>query len=330
MKILATLATLAALALGTIAPAAHAQPSGTITLYTSHPDNQLTQLLAEFAKAQPAIKVRVFRSGTTEVMNKLQAEQMAGSVQADVVMLADDISLTRLKRAGMLLPYPDAPTQHLPAALVDPQKTFFGTRLITTGLIYNTKLVPTPPKSWTDLLAPGVAAKTIMPSPLYSGAALMNVGVLAQQPKLGWKYLGTLAHDGAVATSGNGSVIEAVASGEKAYGIGIDYMAFNAKAKGSPVNFVFPTEGVTIISQPVAILKASKNVEAAKAFVNWLLSDAGQNNAVEQGYYPAATNIKPPHGYPALGSLVIMKPDLEKLIDADAANKEKFSDLFGQ
>ncbi|MGN6579599.1 MAG: ABC transporter substrate-binding protein [Bordetella sp.] len=330
MKALVNLACALALALSAVVPAAHAQPSGTITLYTSHPDNQLTQLLAEFAKAQPKVTVRVFRSGTTEVMNKLQAEQMAGGVQADVVMLADDISLTRLKRAGMLLPYPDAPTQHLPAALVDPDKTFFGTRLITTGLIYNTKLVSKPPRSWVDLLAPGVAAKTIMPSPLYSGAALMNVGVLAQQPKFGWKYLETLAHEGATATSGNGSVIESVARGEKAYGIIIDYMALNAKAKGSPVEFVFPTEGVTVISQPVAIMKASKNVEAAKAFVDWLLSDAGQNNAVEQGYYPAATNIKPPRGYPALDSLVIMKADFKKLLDADQANKEKFADLFGQ
>ena len=68
---------------------------------------------------------------------------------------------------------------------------------------------------------------------------------MVQQPEFGWGYFETLAKNGAIAGKGNGAVIEAVARGEKAYGIIIEYMAFNAKAKGSPVDFVFPQEGVS-------------------------------------------------------------------------------------
>ena len=142
--------------------------------------------------------------------------------------------------------------------LVDPDKTFFGTKLITTGIVYNTNLVKAPPKSWKDLLARDAAAKTIMPHPLYSGAAVIHLGTMVQQPDFGWAYYETLAKNGAIAGKGNGSVIEAVARGEKAYGIIIEYMALNAKEKGSPVNFVFPEEGVSAISQPVGILKTTR------------------------------------------------------------------------
>ena len=54
------------------------------------------------------------------------------------------------------------PADKVPAALIDPDKTFFGTKLITTGIVYNTKLVGAAPTSWSDLLAADVASKTIM------------------------------------------------------------------------------------------------------------------------------------------------------------------------
>ncbi len=104
-----------------------------------------------------------------------------------------------------------------------------------------------------------------MPSPLYSGAAVVHVGTMTQAPAFGWDYYEALADGGAVAGQGNGTVLEAVARGEKSYGMIVDYMAMNAKAKGSPVAFVFPSEGVSTITQPVAILKGTDNPDAAKA-----------------------------------------------------------------
>ena len=46
--------------------------------------------------------------------------------------------------------YADAPVEGLPAAVIDPDMTCFGTKLITTGIVYNTELVETPPTpGWT-------------------------------------------------------------------------------------------------------------------------------------------------------------------------------------
>jgi iron(III) transport system substrate-binding protein len=305
------------------------EPSGVVRLYTSQPTDQIAAANDAFTKLHPSVKVEVFRSGTTEVMNKLQAEFAAGRPQADVVLLADDVALTLLKNDGRLLPYPDAPLANIPAHLVDADKTFFGTKLITTGIVYNTNLVRTPPKSWKDLLAPEVASKAILPSPLYSGAAVIHLGTMVQQPEFGWRYVETLAKYRAMSGRGNGAVIESVARGEKAYGIIIDYMAMNAKAKGSPVEFVFPVEGVSVITQPVAILKTTRNPEAAKAYVAWQLSDEAQQQAVAQGYYPVNPAVSPPKGYPAVSQLKFLKTDTAQLLKADEENKLKFAELFG-
>jgi len=95
------------------------------------------------------------------------------------------------------------------------------------------------------------------------------------------------------------------------------------------VSFVFPQEGVTAITQPVAILKTAKNVEAARAFVDWQLSEEAQHQSVSQGYFPIFDGVAPPKGYPPVSSLKIMSGDLRDILDKDEDNKKRFTDLFG-
>jgi len=312
-----------------VATAAVGAPSGRLVVYTSQPSDQMAKVVEAFRKTHPDVKVELFRSGTTEVMNKLQAELAAGRPQADVVLIADAVAMTQLKNDGRLLSYPDAPAAKVPAALIDPDRTFFGTKLITTGIVINTNLVKTAPRSWKDLLSPTAAGKTVLPHPLYSGAAVIHIGTMVQQSEFGWRYFETLAKNGAIAARGNGAVIEAVARGEKAYGIIIEYMAFNARAKGSPVDFVFPEEGVSAITQPVAILKTSRNAQAARAFVDWQLSREAQLQSVGQGYFPVFPDIAPPRDYPPVSSLKIMPSDLAAMLASDESNKRRFLELFG-
>jgi iron(III) transport system substrate-binding protein len=301
----------------------------TITVYTSQPQDQMTKVIEAFNADHPQIKVELFRSGTTEVMAKLQAEYAAGNSPADVILIADTVAMTQLKNDDRLLAYTDAPVEGINPAFIDADKTYFGTKVITTGIIYNTNLVKTAPKSWNDLLAADAAKSLIMPSPLYSGAAVIHVGTISQQPDFGWAYYEKLAEAGAVAGQGNGTVVEAVARGEKAYGIIIEYMALNAKKKGSPVDFVFPAEGVSSITQPVAVLKGSDQVEAAKTFVAWQLSKAAQAQAAAQGYFPILPGVAQPEGYPALTTLKILPADSDAMLKADKETKEKFAELFG-
>jgi iron(III) transport system substrate-binding protein len=146
---------------------------------------------------------------------------------------------------------------------------------------------------------------------------------------LGADYYRKLSENGAIAVQGNGAVVTQVAGGQRMYGVLVEFMALNAKAKGSPVDFVFPKEGVSAVTEPVAILKTAKNPEAAKAFVTFILSKPGQELAAAQGFLPARTDVPPPPGFPKPGDLAILPVDLSRATRESSALKERFSQLFG-
>ncbi|HSE96453.1 MAG TPA: ABC transporter substrate-binding protein [Methylomirabilota bacterium] len=311
-----------------VGPAAGRAQSGKLVLYTSQPDRDAAQTVEGFRKQHPGVEVEIFRSGTTEVMNKLAAELAAGAPRPDVLLIADAGSMERLKGEGRLLAHPAADVTQVPAGTHDRDRTYFGTKLITTGIVYNTA-APRKPTSWRDLLGPEAKGQVVMPSPLYSGAAAIHVAALAAHPSLGPAYFEALARNGAIAVRGNGAVATQVAGGQKMYGVLVDFMGLNAKAKGSPVDFVFPAEGVTAVTEPVAILKTARNVEAARVFVDFLLSADGQGLAVRQGYLPARKDVTPPPGFPRVDAVRILPVDIESYLANDQVNKKKFADLFG-
>jgi iron(III) transport system substrate-binding protein len=321
------LAIAAAVAL-TALPRPAAGQSGKLVLYTSQPDRDAAQTVEGFRQRVPGVEVEVFRSGTTEVMNKLLAEFAAGAPRPDVLLIADAGTMQRLQNEGRLLAHPAADVAQLPEGTVDRDRTYFGTKLITTGIVYHTS-APRKPTSWKDLVAPEAKGQVVMPSPLYSGAAAIHMAALLAQPGLGLGYFEALARNGATAVRGNGAVASAVAGGQKLYGVLVDFMGLNARAKGSPVEFVFPSEGVTAVTEPVAILRTTRNLEAARAFVDFLLSREGQALAARQGYLPARRDVPPPPGFPRLDSIRIMPVDIPAYLATDDANKRKFAELFG-
>ena len=310
-------------------PAAAQAPSGRLTLYTSQPQADAQATIDAFRRVHPGVEVGFARDGTTQIMNKLRAEFAAGASPADVLLLADAMTMEALKAEKRLLAHPDARTEAFPAGANDPDKTYFATKFITTGIVYN-RAATMKPASWSDLLKPEVKGQLIMPSPLYSGAAAIHMGVLTRADGLGWPYYEALAKAGTQSARGNGAVLEAVAGGQKLYGVLVDFMAIRAREKGSPIEFVFPKEGVTVVTEPVAILAGTKNPVAARAFVDFLLSPDGQALSAAQGMMPARVDANPPPGFPALGAIAMMPADIKAILASDERDKERFADLFGR
>ena len=320
---------IAALAASVVAAHASGQaPAGKLVLYTSQPERDAAQTVGAFKKAYPGVDVEVYRSGTTEVMGKLAAEFAAGASKADVLLLADAATMESLKKSGRLLAYPAVNLAGLDPASYDRDKTYFGSKLITTGIAVNTAAKGRP-GSFADLAKPEYKGQLMMPSPLYSGAAAIMLGTMASRPDLGWSYFEKLKAADTVAVRGNGAVLTAVANGEKSYGILVDFMAFNAKAKGSPIDFVFPAEGLPAVTEPVAILKTAQNAAAARAFVDFILSDDGQKLAASMGYIPARASAGMPSWYPAGTSIKLMPTDIGSVVTNNSANLKRFADLFG-
>ncbi|WP_428688174.1 extracellular solute-binding protein, partial [Roseibium sp.] len=171
--------------------------------------------------------------------------------------------------------------------------------------------------------------KLAMPSPLTSGAATIHMDALTANPDLGWAYYEGLADQGANPKGGNGGTYKAVAGGEKLYGFVVDFLPIREKLKGAPVEFVFPEEGVSAVTEPVAILSTAQNPDAAKAFVDFLISEDGQKLAASQGYLPAHPGVAAPEGFPARDRIKLMDFDPATALEQDQANKMKFSEIFG-
>ena len=309
-------------------PAVAQDVKGKLVLYTSQPERDASQTVAAFKRVQPGVEVEVFRSGTTEVMGKLAAEFSAGQPKPDVLLIADAAAMESLKKDGRLLAYPDAKVDGLAAGSYDADRTYFGSKLITTGIAVNTG-AKSRPSSWADLAKPEYKGQIAMPSPLYSGAAAIMLGTMTTRSDLGWNFFEKLKASDAVAVRGNGAVLNGVANGEKSYGVLVDFMAFNAKAKGSPVDFIFPVEGLPAVTEPVAMLKTTQNAAAARAFVDFILSDEGQKLAVSMGYIPAKASVGMPSWYPAGAKINLMPTDISKVVQSNGANLKRFAELFG-
>ena len=256
------------------------------------------------------------------------AEIEAGNPVADVLLIADTVTLERMKQAGQLMAYKSPEAAHYDATLFDADGHYYSTKLITTGIMYNTQAAMKP-TSWKDLEKPEAKGLVTMPSPLTSGAALIHAQTLAAVPALGWDYYKALKDNGAIAAGGNGAVLKSVASGEKAYGVVVDYMPIREKAKGAPIEFVFPSEGVSAVTEPVGILAHTKHADAAKKFVDYVLSTKGQEGFVKLGYIPARNDVALPAGFPARDQIKVLPLNPAEALKNSEKDLKTFSDIFG-
>ncbi|WP_370242127.1 ABC transporter substrate-binding protein [Pararhodobacter marinus] len=302
--------------------------SGPLVLYTSQPNEDAQRTVDAFTAAYPNVEVTWIRDGTTQVMARLEAEYAAGAPQADVLLIADMVTMEGLEAQDRLMAYPGADVSAYDPALMDPEHHYFSTKLITTGIIYNTN-APFVPESWADLLRPEAQGQIAMPSPLTSGAATIHMVSLTAHPDLGWDYYQGLADQGTNPQGGNGGVYRAVAGGEQMYGMVVDFLPIREIPNGAPVGFVFPAEGVSAVTEPVAILSTAQNIPAAQAFVDFLISEEGQQLAADMGYLPARPGVTPPEGFPALEDIRMLDFDPAAALESATDDRMRFVEIFG-
>jgi iron(III) transport system substrate-binding protein len=302
---------------------------GDLSFYTSQPDEDAQKLVDAFTEKYPDVKMEIFRSGTEEVVSKILAENKAGEVQADVLLVADAVTYENLKSEDLLLSYKSEEANEIPESFVDKDSMYTGTKVMATVLAVNSEKVKELPDTWSVLTSEAAKGQAVMPSPLYSGAAAYNLGVFTRNNEFNWEFYEGLKENEVMITEGNGAVQQAVAAGEKSYGMIVDYLVARAKADGSPIDLIYPKEGVPVITEPIAIMKNTKNEAAAKAFVDFVLSEEGQQLAAEIGYTPIRKGIDAPEGLKTIEEMNVLEADLAELYKAREADKEEFSSLFG-
>lgn len=288
-----------------LVPPAGAQPaSGTIVLYTSVPQEMATEFAGAFMRKYPQIKLEVLRSGSTEIEKRIFAELETGGIRADLLWLADAPIFITLRDRGLLLPYRSPEARNVPAVFRDPGNHFIAGRLINMIMAVNTTLIPArvAPKSWSDL--PRYGKTAAMPNPLFSGSVFVTVATFVQ--KYGWAWFERARKENIQVLRGNTEVVRALAAREFGVGMTLDFMVYGMIQDGAPLAIIWPEEGAVSVPSPVAIVKTSKNPEAARRFVDYVISAEGQRFLVSQGVVPVREDVDPPKGQPRASEIKTM------------------------
>ncbi|HSB71163.1 MAG TPA: ABC transporter substrate-binding protein [Candidatus Methylomirabilis sp.] len=304
-----------------------AQAKGAVTLYTSESLDKVNEMKLDFEKRNPGITLNIYRSGTQVVISKLQAEFQAGGVLADMIWMADIDYFEDLAKKDLLVVYNPAEGEKVAARFKYEGGRYHEVRLIFNTVALNTLRVKTRPTSWRDLIDPKVKGKVGMASPFYSGAAFSTLGTQINMAGFGWEYYRKLKDNGVVIEQSNGTVAKKLATGEFHLVSVVDFMVREAKASGSPVDHIWPTEGAILVPTPFGILKGAKNPEGARAFLRYLYSPEGQRLFVQQGYVPVLPGIDGPKDMPA-EKLEVILTDQAYIGKHREELKAKYRELF--
>ncbi|MBI2116577.1 MAG: extracellular solute-binding protein [candidate division NC10 bacterium] len=185
-----------------------------------------------------------------------------------------------------------------PIFLKDPKGFWVGTALEPYGLVYHPRLfqrlgIPEP-KDWDDLLNPKLKGNVAQCAPTRSSSSHATYEVILQQSgdEKGWEWLKRLAANSGIFTARSRDVPSVVAKGEFAAGFAVpSYMAFEERLAGFDIKFVAP-KTAWITPEPMGILAGAKHPKAARAFVEFLLTERGQRVFMERGLFPITPKYK--------------------------------------
>jgi iron(III) transport system substrate-binding protein len=271
---------LAALAM-LVSTAAFAQKTQ-LTVYTALETDQLKAYEAGFTKVNPDIEIKWVRDSTGVITAKLLAEK--ANPQADVVMGVAASSLALLDAQKMLVPYAPLNLDAIMSKYRDKKNppAWFGMDVWGATVCFNTveaqkKGIPKP-ETWKDLTKPIYKGQIVMPNPASSGTGFFDVSAWLtlwgddNGKGGGWKYMDALHENIAQYTHSGSKPCNMAATGEYVMGISFEYRGNANKAKGAPIDLVFPKEGLGWDLEAFAIHAGTKKLAAAQKLADWASS----------------------------------------------------------
>ena len=312
---------------GLVSSAAGAEQK--LFVYTSMKESMIGDLKTAFVKKHPDVKVDFQSAGAGKLMAKIAAERESGKIMADVLWTSEVPDFYQLKAQGILLPYIPQDIKALLNPLPDYDGSFTAVRLGTLGIAYNTRLIKEAPKTWADLQKPAFKGAYGIANPALSGTAYMSVAVLSKA--FGWPYFEALRANGAKMGKGSGQVVDDTASGDLVASLAVDYITLDKVDKGATLALVYPPE-MLVIPSPIAVFRNSPNVDAAKKFVDFVLSKDGQMIIANEGTLPVRADVKVPERYklPPVEEAMkrAMKIDYKQIMAEKEATIKKFTDIM--
>lgn len=295
-----------------------------VVIYTSL-DKVFSQSVLEFFEEETGIKVlAVYDSEatkTTGLVNRLIAEK--DNPRADVFWNSETGRTIVLKQKGILAKYISPSAVDIPAQFKDSDGYWAGFAARCRILIYNTDLLKDEdlPKSIFELTEPKWKDKVSLAYPLFGTTATHAAALYADMGQdKARAYFQALKANDVMITDGNASSRDRVADGTVAIGFTDTDDAYVAIKQGRPVDIIWPDKegiGTLLIPNTVALIKGGPNPEAAKKFIDFLLSREVEEMLAfsDAGQIPLRADVRRPPHVPTLDRIKAMEVDYEKVAD---------------
>jgi iron(III) transport system substrate-binding protein len=266
-----------------------AKKEGTFLLYTSMNTPDVNQVFDGFRKRYPFISPKSYTTRSAALLERVITEARAGKQFSDVIQ-GNAFTLYLLGKRGHTEPYASPEAKSFPDSLRDPGGNWVAVYLQLNVIGYNTQLVQRAeaPKGYEDLLAPKWKGRLSLDDKQY----IWFDGLLKVMGReKGLAYMKRLAAQGINFRSGQTLLANLLAAGE--FGLLINTRPESIdelKQKGAPVEWVAPRP-TTANVLPIAISKNGQHPNAARLFMDYMLSEEGQKRLSAMGRTPARPGV---------------------------------------
>ena len=257
-----------------------------VVVVTSFPKELFETYKKAFELKHPGVNVVINSKQTNAGVTYLR--ETKAKPEADIFWVSAPDAFQTLDTDGLLEKYapPNEIIAKIPAKIGnfpihDPDGKYFGFAISGYGMMWNKNYLKAhklpAPKEWTDLADPRYHNHLVISAPSRSGTTHLTVETILQAYgwEKGWALLLNAGGNMGSITERSFGVPEAVISGQYGIGVVIDFFGLSAIASGQPVEFIYPSL-TAVVPASVGIVKGGPNPQEARAFVNYLLSEAGQ------------------------------------------------------
>ena len=309
-----------------------ARREGTLTWYIAQVDAEQAEALGRmFTRQYPGISVAVIRTTGQIAYQRLLLDLKNSAPQCDVFSTTDISHMPALKARNALAHYtPDNAAGLLPAfRRLSDDGWYYVNSATNHFLIYNTDKVRAEdaPRSWPDLLDPRWKRQIALPHPAFSGCG--GVWALGLRKVYGWAYFEKLAKNEPRIGRSFGDPVTLLAAGECRVAPGPANASYPAVEKGNPIGIIYPSDGSSVCAAPSAVPAAAPHPNAARLFMDWLLSETTSQLALDRGSEPLRAGLAVTPGRKTVEQLPVIELSVEEIRKGIPEVIEAWRDTFG-
>ncbi len=287
-----------------------------LTVYSALPETELPFYFNAFTQ-DTGIQVNYVRLSAGEMLTRVKAE--AGNPNASIMYGGSTDNFIAAAAEGLLEPYSSPELANVPDEYKDPDGNwspfYVGALSFACNKDWFEKNNLEYPKTWDDLLKPEFKGQISMAHPSTSGTSFTILATIVQMmgEDKAWDYLGKLNQNVRQYTKSGSAPPMEVALGEAAIALTFSHDGLKPANEGYPIEVVFPQDGTGYEVGAIALIKNSKaeEQENAKLFIDWVLSQRGQECFIEakSNRLPINVNAKVSDGLEKISDINVISYD---------------------